>query len=327
MRGPLIDVDHLDIGGDLHPRLAPVIIADVVARHLMAENQRVGTTPVQQAERDAGIPRVNQAALAFDEHDVVVLRALEDELLRGAGDEIRHDRVYCDAPPFDEDPRLPRRHKTRAVAALHERVAQLELRRHLADVAVGPDREHDQRVHLGRAAIGDGEVRRRLARIENANSARAGERTQLGIVADEGVQAAPDFQLALDGGAEPCPPFVGEAPPGRRDTDQDGGRPFALRDAALEIADHRNPAAEPEHVLRRLPRLFAIEHRDDALREIANARVGSLGRERPEVAVRDDEKPVLRRRHLTELAACRRSMPVHASVGRSTAGWDRPGSP
>src|SRR6266542_4291763 len=134
MRGPLIDVDHLEIGGDLHPRLAPVIIADVVARYLMAENQRVGTGPVQQAERDAGIPRVNQAALAFDEHDVVVLRALEDELLRGTGDEIRHDRVHGDAPPLDEDPRLPRRHETRAVAALHQRVAQLELRRHLADV-------------------------------------------------------------------------------------------------------------------------------------------------------------------------------------------------
>src|SRR6266566_2344648 len=154
LRRTLVDLDHLDIRWDLHPRLAAVIVADVIAGRLMTENQRVGTGAVQQAERDAGVSWVNQAALSFQEHDVVVLRALEDQLLRGAGDEVRYDRIHRDPPALDEDPGLPRRHEARAMAALHQRIAELQLRGHLADVAIGSHREHDQRVNFGGAAVG-----------------------------------------------------------------------------------------------------------------------------------------------------------------------------
>src|SRR3989442_13429945 len=78
---------------------------------------------------------------------------------------------------------------------------------------------------------------------------------------------------------------------------------------------------------RGLPGLLAIEDRHDAVREVANAGVGGFGGEWTEFTIRDDQKPVLRRRHLAEPATCRRSTPVHDSVGRSTAVLKRPVSP
>jgi len=62
----------------------------------------------------------------------------------------------------------------RSVAGAHRIVfvPQLELRRHLADVAVRADGEDDVRVDLGRAAVGDGEARRRLADVVDAHALR-----------------------------------------------------------------------------------------------------------------------------------------------------------
>src|SRR5688500_14726932 len=99
------------------PRLAAVIVADVIARRLVAEDERVGAGAVQQAERDAGVAGVNETALPLDEHDVVILRALDRDLLRRARDEVGHDGVHGDAPSFDEDPRLARGDEARPVAA------------------------------------------------------------------------------------------------------------------------------------------------------------------------------------------------------------------
>src|SRR5438309_750789 len=92
-------------------------------------------------------------------------------------------------------------------------------------------------------------------------------------------------------------------------------------------ADHGNVAAERENVLGRLARLLAVHHRYDALGEIANAGIGGLGCQRPEVAVGDDQEAMLGNRHFLETTAWRRSTPLHGSVGRSTAGLKRPCSP
>src|ERR1051325_5208438 len=108
---------------------------------------------------------MDEAPLPFYQHDVVVLRPLNRDLLGGAGDEVGHDRIDGDAPSFDEDSRLSRRDEARAMAALHELVAQLQLRRHLADVAVGSHREDDQRIDFGGAAVGDPQIRRRGGRV------------------------------------------------------------------------------------------------------------------------------------------------------------------
>src|ERR1700716_1839471 len=75
--GALVDLHELGEWRDLHPRLAAVVVADVVAGRLMAQDQRVGAAPVQQPECDAGVARVNQAPLPFNENDVGVLGRLE----------------------------------------------------------------------------------------------------------------------------------------------------------------------------------------------------------------------------------------------------------
>src|SRR5438093_4543625 len=84
-----------------------------------------------QPERDAGIPRVDQAPLTFDEDDVGVLRRLEHQPFRRTGDEVGHHR---DSPPSDEDARLPGGDEPHALAALDPGVPQLALRGHLPDV-------------------------------------------------------------------------------------------------------------------------------------------------------------------------------------------------
>ena len=80
---------------------------------------------MEQAQRDTRVARVDQAALALDQYDVVVLRALEHELFSGTGDEVGDHRVHRDAPPFDENTGLPRRDEACAMATFHERIAQL----------------------------------------------------------------------------------------------------------------------------------------------------------------------------------------------------------
>ena len=149
---------------------------------------------------------------------------------------------------------------------------------------------------------------------------RAREGAELWVVADEGVQAAPDFELALDRGAQPPLPLVGKSAAGRRNPDQDGSRAGTLRHGPLEVADDRDLAAKTEHVLNRLACLFAIENRHDALGEVANARVRSLGRQRPKLTIGDDEKTMLWCASHRTGCATRRSTPVRRSMLRSTAG-------
>src|SRR6266571_4092803 len=162
----------------------------------------------------------------------------------------------------------------------------------------------------------------------STSAARLRERPQLGIVADERMQATPDLEFLVDRAPEPGPPLLGKPAAGGSDPDHHRRRSSSLRDPPLEVPDHRYVAAEAEDVLRGLPSLLAIQHCNDALGEVANAGVGGLGRQWPEVAVGDDEEAMLGNRHfLAETATWRRSTPLHGSVGRSTAGLKRPASP
>src|SRR5439155_950991 len=75
----LVQLDQLGQRGDLHPGLAAVIVADPLPRRLVAEDQRVRAAAVQQAERDARVAGVHEAALSLDQHDVRVRRGPEHE--------------------------------------------------------------------------------------------------------------------------------------------------------------------------------------------------------------------------------------------------------
>src|ERR1041385_547921 len=113
---------------------------------------------------------MDEAPLPFYQHDVVVLRPLNRDLLGGAGDEVGHDRIEGDAPSFDEDSRLSRRAEARQM------VAQLELRLQLADVAVGSGREDDQTSTSAArpSAIGRFGGGRRASRMRTPRAAASG---------------------------------------------------------------------------------------------------------------------------------------------------------
>ena len=293
-----------------------MIIADVLARGLVAQDQRIGAAAVQQAQGDAGIPRMNQAPLPFHEDDVGVLRRLEHQPFRRPGDEVGHHGVHGDPPAFDEDPGLPGGDEAGAMPPLDQRVPQLDLGGHLADVAVGPYREHHQRADFRGATVGDRQVGGRFAGIQDADVLAAGQRPQLRVIRDEGVQAAPDLQPALDGAAQPAAPFGRQATAHRRDADEHGGR--AQPETLLEVPHDRERAAEPQHVLDGFARLRAVEHPDDPLGHVADAAIGGLRRHRLELPVGDDEElvSVLRRHQTGSFSLGARN----SAVVRSTAG-------
>src|SRR5437660_3839685 len=332
-RRPLVDLHQLGERRDPDPRLAAVVVADVVARSLMAQDERVRAAAVQQPEGDARVPRVNEAPLALDQHDVGVHGALEHELLGGAGHEIGHDRVDGDPPAFDEDPRLTGGHEPRPHAAPYQLIAQLELCRHLPDVAVRYDREDHIGVNFGGPAVGDRELGWRLAHVEDADALRAGQAPQLRVVGDERVEPAPDLEPPLERGLEPAAPLGRQLATHRRDADEHGAGPE--REPARKIAHDRDRPTEAQHVPHGLARGDAVEHGDDALREVADAGVRGLRRERAELPVREDQEAVLvRGEHQADVlvltgvtTGSRRSAPRRRSVVRSTAGSSDPTSP
>jgi len=81
-------------------------------------------------------------------------------------------------------------------------------------------------------------------RVENANAASFGERTQLRIVADEGVQPLQISSFcSIAVRSQPFHSSGSRPPPG--DPDQYSGRALPLRETTLEVADDGNLAPNP----------------------------------------------------------------------------------
>ena len=81
----------------------------------VAEDEQVRRAAVVEAERDAGVDRMDERALALHpEQLAAALAALDDEALGGAGDEVGDDRVDRDPPAGDRHARLPGRDEDRA---------------------------------------------------------------------------------------------------------------------------------------------------------------------------------------------------------------------
>jgi hypothetical protein len=108
---------------------------------------------------------VDDRPLPFDEHQIGILRVLEHETLGRTGDEVGDHRVDGHAAPLDEDARLARRGERGADPSGTERVEDLQLRRHLADVAIGADGEHDRGIDGAHAAARHVEARGGTAQV------------------------------------------------------------------------------------------------------------------------------------------------------------------
>ena len=230
---------------------------------------------VEQSIRHSREARVNDGSLPLHQHDVGALGAFEHELFGRARDEVGGDRIDADAASLDENSRLASRGEMRADAARTQRAEKLKLRRHLADVRIGTDGEHD-----GGADIPDQTVRNRepfwwATKIVNQDVVCFREGRQLGDVADERVQPAPDLEPVLDRSGEEREPRFRQLASHRGNPDDEcvriEGQPF------FECADYGNIAAKAEHLLCSPARLARVDDADDALRREPNAGVRGLG--------------------------------------------------
>src|SRR4029079_16267813 len=124
------------------------IIADVLARGLMAQNQSVRTGAVQETERYRGVARVIDRDLPFHQHPTGSLSALEHQTLCRAGNEVGDHRVDRNAPAFDHDPGLAGGDEAGAEPSGIQLFRELQLRRHLSDITIGAHGQYDVGLYL-----------------------------------------------------------------------------------------------------------------------------------------------------------------------------------
>ena len=176
-REPLVQLDELAQRRNRVRAAAGAL--DLRPAALVAEDEQVRDASVVEAERDAGVDRVQERALALDpEQLAAALSPLDDETLRGAREEVGHDGVDRDSPAGDHHARLAGRDEDRAHAAPPRLEVELARDGHLPDRAVGADGEDDRRVDgevlagRGRESAG-GRRRSRSSTPRSAASARS----------------------------------------------------------------------------------------------------------------------------------------------------------
>ena len=102
---------------------------------------------------------------------------------------------------------------TLAQAAAAGLGVELEADRHLAQRAVRADRQHHSCIHRQVAAGGHVQPVRRAAQVADLDALQLRGRGQLGIVAEEVVEAALDVEPGLDRAQDRAPPGSGSLPP------------------------------------------------------------------------------------------------------------------
>jgi hypothetical protein len=190
----------------------------------VAEHQGVRLGAVDQADGDAGEGGVEQRALALDQVPVVGVVG-RGQPLDGAGDEVGDNRVDRDAVAGDEDAGLAGRSEVGLHAALAHLGLEGERRVHLADRAVGADRE--QALAGALPAVGDVEVAGRVAHVEELSAEPLGGLAQPRHVVQLLVQARRQVHARLQGLDEHVGPGLGDPAAAVGDADDhrlDAGR-------------------------------------------------------------------------------------------------------
>ncbi len=262
--------------------------------HAVDEHHRVWRGAVDQPQRDGRVGRVVERPLPLDEDPVATSLALLDERLRCALEEVRDHAVDGDAPALDHHAGLAGRHERRPQAGLGRRAPELERHGHLSDRAVRPNgQDHarsrpvpspDGRLHpLGRPAVVDDPD----ARVPRGSR-------QLGVVAQERVEAAVDVEAAADRRQDRRPPRCGQPAAGRGDSDQQRGRGLGQGERVIEGGDDRDvPVRQP---LRDVPPgERRVEDRNDRVRAVPDHTHRGLAVMEPELAFGQDREAALGR--------------------------------
>ena len=162
-----------------------------VEARLVDHDHGLGRRAVDQPQRHRRIGRVVERALALDEDPVAALLALLDQPLDGALDEVADDPVDRHAPALDHHPGLAGRDEDAPSGRRPRRPRRSSSATDILPIA--------QSVPTVRITCLPGSVRpadrglhpvRRPAVVDDPRARGRGRRGELGVVADERVQAA-----------------------------------------------------------------------------------------------------------------------------------------
>ena len=225
----------------------------------MADDDHIGLAAVQQSERHSGEGGMEERALPLD-HVPVIGRGVRTQHLRGAGLEIRDDRVHRQPPAGDHDPGLAGSAYIHIDSTFGEGPRDRKGRIFLAERTVRPDRQQPlaRPLPAGRR----GYARRRRSHIDQPAAMAIGGFGQGGNVAQPNMHPADDVETGLQGLDErrqPAPrdhaPFIGDANHQRpraartglrRRQPRQAGRDLASRAGKLAHAGIRRPVAKAE---------------------------------------------------------------------------------
>ena len=226
-RDPLVQLDELR---QREQRMAGIALDLGLAGHV-AEHEEVRRAAVDQPERDAGVRRMGDRALALDEQQLAAaLVTLDDEPLGRAGDEVGDDRVDGDPPARDRDPGLAGRDEARLRARAPAPRGRARARRS-SSRSRSPSRP-SARSCAGTvrfAPVGTFEVGGRLAQVAELDAVPRRELGQLRVVGEELVQAVLEVEPLRDAALQQLAPRGREASALGRDADERGRRAEAER--------------------------------------------------------------------------------------------------
>ena len=264
-RDPLVQVHE---SGEREEWVAGIPV-DLGRAGPVAEDECVRCRSVHEAERHTRVARVGERALALDEKEVSpTSAALDDEPLRGAGDEVGDDCVDGDAPAGDSDARLARRYERGGDSARRGLAGELEGDGHLPDRTIRADREDDIARYLEIRAGRDLQIDRGSPQIAQGRTGGGSEGSELGVVFDELVQTVVDPDSVSDAFAQKLSPRGREPPADGRYADERGGRMERQR---------RGDIAHDRHVPLVLTDARRVENGHDVVRAVPQDAVHRLG--------------------------------------------------
>ena len=152
---------------------------------LVDEDHGVWRRAVDERKRHRRVGRVVERALTLDDHPITAPLALLDEPLDRPLGEVADQPIDRDAPALDHHPGLAGRDERGGTACGAGGGAELQRDRHLADCAVGSDREDDSLVRTVKAADGRLHPSWRPAVVDDRRSGCRRGAGELGVVRDE----------------------------------------------------------------------------------------------------------------------------------------------
>ena len=245
--------------------------------------------PVDEAHRHGAVGGMVDRALALDDDPVSARLALLDQPLHGAIREVADDPIDGHAPALDHHPGLAGRDHGRRRAVAPRGRDQLQGHGHLADRAVGPDRQDHPLARAMTPPDGGLHPVGRPAVVDQASAGRRGRRRELRVIAEELMQPGVDIEARPDRLEDRRPPRRRQPPARRGDPDQQPVRPDRAVERLVERRGEGHVEGRQEFA-QVAARHRRIEDRHDLVVAVADDADRGLGVVDPELSLGQDDQ-------------------------------------